>query len=69
LVSDYLTLRGGHRLRVFENRVLKKVFGLKRDEVKGQWRKLHNEKLHDLYYSPSKIRIIIWLRMRWAWHV
>jgi hypothetical protein len=53
---------------VFENRVLRGVFGPKRDEVTGEWRKLHNEKLHDLYSSPSIIRIIK-LRMRWVGHV
>jgi hypothetical protein len=53
-----LTLREEHRLRVFENRVLRRIFGPKRDEVTGSWRKLHNEELRDLYSSPSKIRII-----------
>jgi hypothetical protein len=47
-----LTLREEHRLRVFENRVLRRIFGLKRDEVTGEWRKLHNEELHNLYSSP-----------------
>jgi hypothetical protein len=61
-----LTLREEHRLRVFENRVLRRIFGLKRDEVKGEWRKLHNKELHDLYSSPSIIRIIKSRRMRWA---
>jgi hypothetical protein len=59
-----LTLREEHRLRVFENRVLRRIFGLKRDEVTGEWRKLHNEELHDLYSSPSIIRIIRSRRMR-----
>jgi hypothetical protein len=54
---------------VFENRVLRRIFGLKRDEVKGGWRKLHNEELHDLYLSPSIIRIIKSRRMRWVRHV
>jgi hypothetical protein len=54
---------------VFENRVLRKIFGPKRDEVTGEWRKLHNEKLHDLYSSPNIIRIIKSRRMRWAGHV
>jgi hypothetical protein len=52
-----LTLREEHRLRVFEKRVLR-IFGPKRDEVAGEWRKLHNKELHDLYSSPSIIRII-----------
>jgi hypothetical protein len=64
-----LTLREEHRLRVFENRVLRRIFGLKRDEVTGEWRKLHNEELHDLYSSPSIIRIIKSRRMIWAGHV
>jgi hypothetical protein len=58
-----------HRLRVFENRVLRRIFGPKRDEVTGGWRKLHNEELRDLYTSPSIIRIIKSRRMRWAGHV
>jgi hypothetical protein len=53
---------------VFENRVLRRIFGPKRDEVTGEWRKLHNEDLHDLYSSPSIIRIIKARRMRWAGH-
>jgi hypothetical protein len=64
-----LTLREEHRLRVFENRVLRRKFGPKRDEVTGEWRKLLNELLHDLYSSPSIIRIIMSRRMRWAGHV
>jgi hypothetical protein len=54
------------RIRVFENRVLRRIFGPKRDEVTGEWRKLHNKELHDLYCSPSIIRIIKSRRMRWA---
>jgi hypothetical protein len=54
---------------VFENRVLRKIFGSKRDEVTEEWRKLHNEELRDLYSSPSIIRIIKSRRMRWADHV
>jgi hypothetical protein len=64
-----LTLREEHRLRVFQNRVLRKIFGLKRDEVMGEWRKLHSEELRHLYSSPSIIRIIKLSRMRWAGHV
>jgi hypothetical protein len=60
-----LTLREEHRLRMFENRVLRWMFGPKRDEVTGEWRKLHNEELHDLYTSPSIIRIMKSRRMRW----
>jgi hypothetical protein len=53
---------------VFENRVLRGIFGPKRDEVTGDWRKLHNEELHNLYSSPNIIRMIT-SRMRWAMHV
>jgi hypothetical protein len=54
---------------VFENRVLRRIFGPKRDEVTGEWRNLHNNELHDLYSLPSIIRIIKSRRMRWAGHV
>jgi hypothetical protein len=54
---------------VFENRVLRRIFGPKRDEMTGDWRKLHNKELHDLYSLPSIIRIIKSRRMRWAGHV
>jgi hypothetical protein len=64
-----LILREEHRLRVFENRVLRIIFGPKRDEVTGGWRKLHNEELHNLYSSRSIIRMIRSRRMRWAGHV
>jgi hypothetical protein len=63
-----LTVKEEHRRRVFENRVLRRLFGPKRDEVMGGWRKLHNEELCDLYSSPSKIRMIKLRRMRWAGH-
>jgi hypothetical protein len=59
-----LTLRQEHKLRVFENRVLRRIFGPKRDEVTGKWRKLHNKEFHDLYSSPSIIRIIKSRRMK-----
>jgi hypothetical protein len=62
-------LREEHKLRVFESRVLRRIFGPKRDAVMGGWRKLHNEELHDLYSSSSIIRIIKLRRMRWAGHV
>jgi hypothetical protein len=62
-------LREEHRLRVFENRVLRRIFGPKRDEVTGGWRKLHNEELHNLYSSPDIIKIIKSRSMRWARHV
>ena len=57
------------RLRVFENRVLRRIFGPKRDDVTGEWRKLHNEELNDLYCSPNIVRMIKSRRMRWAGHV
>jgi hypothetical protein len=64
-----LTLREEHRLRVVENRVLRRIFGLKRDEVTGGWRKLHYEEIRNLYSSPNKIRMIMSRRRRWAGHV
>jgi hypothetical protein len=64
-----LALREEHRLRVFENRVLRRIFGPKRDDVTGECMKLHNEELHDLYSSPDIIRQIKSRRMRWAGHV
>jgi hypothetical protein len=62
-----LTLREVHRLRLFEYRVLRRIFGPKRDEMTGEWRKLHNEELHNLYFLPN--RMIKSRRMRWAGHV
>jgi len=64
-----LTLRDEPRLRVFENRVLKRIFGPKRDEVTGEWGKLYNEELFDLHSSPNIVRVIKSRRMRWAGHV
>jgi hypothetical protein len=64
-----LTLSKEHRLGAFRNRVLRRIFGSKRDKVTGEWRKLHNEELHDLYSSPSIIRIIKGRRMRLVGHV
>jgi hypothetical protein len=64
-----LTVREEHKLRVFENRVLRRIFGPNRDRVTGGCRKLHNEELHNLYSSPSVIRIIKSRRMRWAGNV
>jgi hypothetical protein len=64
-----LTLREEQRLRVFENRVLRRILGPKRDEATGDWRRLHNEELHDLYASPNIIRVIKSRRLRWAGHV
>jgi hypothetical protein len=64
-----LTLREENRLRVFENRVLRRIFGPRRDEVTGEWRKLHNEELHNLYSSPDIIRQVKSRRMRWAGNV
>jgi len=62
-------LREERRLRVFENRALKRIFGPNRDEVTGEWRKLYNEVLHDLYSSPNIFRVIKSRRMKWAGHV
>jgi hypothetical protein len=64
-----LTEREEHKLRVFENRVLRRIFGPNRDGVTGGWRKMHNEELHNLYSSSSIIRNIKSRRMRWAGHV
>jgi hypothetical protein len=64
-----LTLREEHRLRLFENRVLRRIFGPKRDEITGEWRKLHNKELHNLYSSQKIIRQIKSRRMTWAGHL
>jgi hypothetical protein len=64
-----LTLREQNRLRVFENRVLRRISGPKRDEVTGEWKKLHSEELHVLYSSPNIVRQIKSRRMRWAGHM
>jgi hypothetical protein len=66
MVSDS---KGGTELRVFENRVLRRIFGPKKDGVTGRWRKLYNDELHNLYSSLRIIRIIKSRRMRWAGHV
>jgi hypothetical protein len=62
-------LRKEHRLRVFEYRVLRKIFGSKRDEIKWEWRRLHNEEVYHLYSSPNTTRLIKSRRMRWEGHV
>ena len=64
-----LTLREECRLRVFENRVLSRVFEPKREKVKREWKKLHNELLNDLYSAANIVQVIKSRRMRWAWHV
>jgi len=65
----WLTLREERKLRVFENMVLRRIFGPWRDEVTGEWRRMHNEELNDFYCSPNIVRVIKWRRMRWAGHV
>jgi len=64
-----LTLREERKLRLFENMVLRRIFGPRRDEVTGEWRRLHNEELNDLYPLPNIVRVIKSRRMRWAEHV
>ena len=64
-----LTLREERRLRVFENRVLRRIFGPKRDEVTEEWSNLHNKELNDVYSSPKMFRVIKSIRMRWVGHV
>ena len=63
-----LTLREESRLRVFENRVLRRIFGLKKDE-NGEWRRLHNDEIHNLYRLPNIVRVIKSRYVRWTWHV
>jgi len=63
------TLREEQRLRLFENRVLRRIYGPKKEEVKGVWKRLHSEELHNLYASPDIIRVIKSRRMRWVEHV
>jgi hypothetical protein len=62
-------LREERRLRVFQIRVLRRIFGHRKDEVTGEWRKLHNEELNDLYSSPNVVRVTTSRRMRWVGHV
>ena len=64
-----LTLREEHGLRVFENKVLRRIFGPRREDIKGEWRKLHNEELNVLYCSPNIVRVIKSRRTRYAGHV
>ena len=62
-------MRDERRLRLFENRVLRRIFVPKRDEVTREWRNLHSEELNDLYSLPNTVRVITWRRMRWVGHV
>ena len=64
-----MTRQEERKLRVFENMVLRRIFGPRKDEVTGEWRRLHNEELNDLYFSPNIVRVIKSRRMRWAGHV
>jgi len=64
-----LTLREERKLRLFENRVLRRISGPRRDEIMGEWRRLHNEEVNDLYSSPNIVLVIKPRRMRWAGHV
>jgi len=64
-----VTLREERKLRVFEDMILRRIFGPRRDEVSEEWRRMHNEELNDLYSSPNIVRVIKWRRMRWAGHV
>ena len=67
--ASSLTLREERNLRVFQNMVLRRIFGPRRDEVTGEWRRLHNEELNDLYSSPNIVRVIKSRKMRWVGHV
>ena len=64
-----LTMREERKLRVFDNMVLRRIFGPRRDKVTREWRRLHNEELNDMYSSPNIVRVIKSSRMRWAEHV
>ena len=64
-----LTLREERKLKMFQNMVLRRLFGPRRDEVAGEWRRMHNEELNDLYSSPNIVWVIKSRRMRWAGHV
>jgi hypothetical protein len=68
-VTWSVVLREEHRLRVYENRVLSRICGPKREEVTGDWRRLHNDELHNLYGSPNIITVIKLRRMKWAGHI
>ena len=69
MVADIAGWGGGRKLRVFENMVLRRLFGPRRDGETGEWRRLHNEELNGLYSSPNIVRVIKSRRMRWAGHV
>jgi len=69
LKESFLILREERKLRMFENRVLRRIFGPRRVEATGEWRRLHNEELNDWYCSPNIVRVIKSRRMRWAGHV
>jgi len=68
-LEGFFILREERKLRVFENMVLRRIFGPRRDEVTGEWRRLHNEELNDLYSSSNSVRVIKSRRIRWADHV
>ena len=69
MITWSLTLREERKLRVFEDMVLRRICGTRRDGEMGEWRRLHNEELNDLYCSPNIVRVIKWRRMRWTGHV